>query len=350
MFFSTKKLLGLDIGSSSIKIAEVDVSRSGITLNSFSLIPTPANSVGTGDLTDIGSIKMAVQALLSEMKTKRKNVCTGMWGTAVIVKKITIPQMDKKVVKNQLRFEAEQYIPFDINNVSLAYHILPVSQSPDTMDVILVAAQNELVSQYTQVIQAAGLKPAVIDVSGFALANVFEANYGKFRNEIIGVLNFGANITNFVVVQAGEVVFCRDIPVGGSNYTNEISKVLGTTLQEAEGLKVNSSSKKDIPAEVHSIMATSNDQVSEEIRNSLEFLSASTNGIVPNRCFYTGGSAQNSGMIEALGRATGIPFEEMNPFQKVKVNSKKISPSYIQQIMPYTAIALGLGLRRLGDS
>lgn len=350
MFFSTKKLLGLDIGSSSIKIAEVDVSRSGITLNSFSLIPTPANSVGTGDLTDIGSVKMAVQALLSEMKTRRRNVCTGMWGTAVIVKKITIPQMDKKVVKNQLRFEAEQYIPFDINNVSLAYHILPTSQSPDTMDVILVAAQNELVSQYTQVIQAAGLKPAIIDVSGFALANVFEVNYGKFRNEVIGVLNFGANITNFVVVQAGEVVFCRDIPVGGASYSNEISKTLGITLQEAEGLKINSSSKKDTPAEVHSVMAASNDQVSEEVRNSLEFLSASTNGIVPNRCFYTGGSAQNSGMIDALGRTTGIPFEEMNPFQKVKVNSKKISPSYIQQIMPYSSIALGLGLRRLGDS
>lgn len=350
MFFSTKKLLGLDIGSSSIKIAEVDVSRSEVTLNSFSIIPTPPNSVGTGDLVDVGSLKMAIQALVSEIRSGRKNVCTGMWGTAVIVKKITIPQMDKKVIKNQLRFEAEQYIPFDISNVSLAYHVLPISQSPDTMDVILVAAQNELVAQYVQVIQTAGLKPGIIDVSGFALANVFEVNYGRFRHEIIGVLNFGANITNFVVVQAGEVVFCRDIPVGGLTYTTEISKALGVTIQEAEGLKVSSSSKRDIPAEVHSIMASSNDLISEEIRNTLEFLSASTNGVVPNRCFYTGGSAQNSGMIQALVQATGIAFEEMNPFQKIKVNSSKISPSFIQQIMPYSSIAMGLGLRRLGDS
>jgi type IV pilus assembly protein PilM len=349
MFFKSKKLLGLDIGSSSIKLAELNVTRSGATLTGFSMIPTPANSVGTGELTDIGSIKMAIQTLVAEIRTKRKNVCTGMWGTAVIVKKITIPQMDKKVVRNQLRFEAEQYIPFDINNVSLAHHILPTAQTPDTMDVVLVAAQNELVAQYSQVIQTAGLKPLIIDVSGFALANIFEANYGRFRNEIIGVLNFGANVINFVVIEAGEVVFCRDIPIGGSNYTNEISKSLGVTFHEAEGLKINSSMKKEVPAEVQQIVASVNDQVSEEIRNSLEFLSASSGGIVPSRCYYTGGSAQTEGLIETLVRSTGIPQEELNSFEKIKY-SKKLSSSFIQQIQPFSAIALGLGLREGGDS
>lgn len=350
MFFSTKKLLGLDIGSSSIKIAEVDVSRSSVTLNAFSLIPTPVNAVGTGDLLDLGSIKMAIEALVAEIKTRRKSICTGMWGTAVIVKKITIPRMDKKVVKNQLRFEAEQYIPFDINNVSLGFHILPASQTPDTMDVVLVAAQNELVAQYSQVVQSAGLKISIVDVSGFALANVFEANYGRFRKEIVGVMNFGSNVTNFVVLQAGEVVFCRDIPVGGNNYSNEISKGLGVTTLEAEGLKINSFSKKEVPVEVHSIIEATNEMVAEEIKNSLEFLSASTNGIVPNRCFFTGGSASTAGMVETIGRSTGIRFEEMDPFLKVKVNRKKISGSFAQEIQSVAAIAIGLGMREAGDT
>lgn len=350
MFFTKKKLLGLDIGTSSIKLAEVEIRRNEVVLNSFSMIPTPKNSVGTGEITDMGSIQLAIQSLVSEMKSKRKAICTGMWGTAVIVKKITIPRMDKKVVKAQLRFEAEQYIPFDINNVSLAYHLLPSSQTPDTMDVLLVAAQNELVSQYSQVIQTAGLKASIVDVSGFALANIFEANYGKMRSEIIGVLNFGASVTNFVVMQAGEVVFCRDIPVGGANFTYEISKSLGVTLQEAEGLKINSLARKEVPEDIHGIITNTNEIVTEEIRNSLEFLSASTNGIVPTKCYFTGGSAYTAGLVETVSRFTGIPFEEMNPFLKVKVNMKRNSPAYMQQILPFSSIAIGLGLRQMGDS
>lgn len=350
MFFSNKKILGLDIGSSSIKVAELDVSRSGAVLQSFSLIQTPAQAVGAGEITDIGAVQMAIQSLVNEIKTKRKLVCTGLWGTAVIVKKITIPRMDKKVVKAQLRFEAEQYIPFDINNVSLAHHILPTSQSVDTMDILLVAAQNELVSQYSQVISNAGLKISVIDVSGFALANAFEMNYGKFRNEIIGVMNFGANVTNFVVIQGGEVIFCRDIPIGGANFTNEISKGMGVTLQEAEVLKISSLNKKEIPEEISNIVNATNEMITDEIRNSLEFLSASNNGVVPQKCYFTGGSAYTLGLIEHMSQSVEIPFEEMNPFLRVKVNSRRISANYQQQILPFVSVAMGLGLRQTGDS
>lgn len=350
MLFKSKKVLGLDIGTSSIKIAELDVSRRGATLNSFGIASTPANSVAAGEITDVASVGIAVQGLFSEIQTRRKNVSTGMWGTAVIVKKITIPKMDRKLIQDQIRFEAEQYIPFDINNISLAHHVLSSSASDDTIDLLLIAAQNELVFQYTAVVESAGMKCSVLDVGGFALANCFEVNYGRFSRDVIGIFNFGASITNFVVIHNGDVVFCRDIPVGGQIYTNEIHKSLGISPQEAEALKLSAVSRREVPNEVHSIISSTNEMVTEEVRNSLDFLSATTNGLTLTRCFFTGGSSATTGLIENVSRVTGITFEPFNPFAKIKGNPKKFSRDYLNQISHFAAIAIGLGIRQVGDS
>lgn len=349
MFFKSKKVIGLDIGTSSIKLAEMDFSGKGAQLLSFGFAPTPPNAVSGGEIVDIASVGMAVQALINEVGSKRKNIATAMWGTAVIVKKITIPKMDKKMVKDQIRFEAEQYIPFDINNISLAHHILTGSSSPDTMDVLLIAAQNELVTQYTQVIEISGLTCGVLDVSGFALANSFELNYGKMPGEVIGILNFGASITNFVVIQNGEVIFCRDIPVGGANYTNEIHKAMGVTVPEAEALKLSAVSKREVPDDVHAVISATNEAVTEEIRSSLDFLSATTNGLTLTRCFYTGGSSSTSGLVDTVSRVTGIPMQPFNPFIRVKANPKKFSAEYLEQISSFAGVVTGLALREVGD-
>ncbi|WP_374032156.1 type IV pilus assembly protein PilM [Bdellovibrio bacteriovorus] len=316
----------------------------------FGFAPTPPNAVSGGEIVDIASVGIAIQQLINEVKTKRKSIATAMWGTAVIVKKITIPKMDRKLIKDQIRFEAEQYIPFDINNISLAHHILNSSASPDAMDILLIAAQNELVTQYTQVIEVSGLTCGVLDVSGFALANAFELNYGKIPGEVIGILNFGASITNFVVLQNGEVIFCRDIPVGGANYTNEIHKAMGVTVAEAEALKLSAISRREVPDEVHSIISATNEAVTEEIRSSLDFLSATTNGLVLSRCFYTGGSSATSGLVETVSRVTGILMEPFNPFLRVKANPKKFSPEYLDQISSFAGVVTGLALREQGDA
>jgi type IV pilus assembly protein PilM len=348
MFFKSNKVIGLDIGTSSIKLAEMDFSAKGAQLLSFGFVPTPANAVSGGEIQDIAGVGVAIQSLLSEIKSKRKIASTAVWGTAVIVKKITIPKMDKKLIQDQIRFEAEQYIPFDINNISLAHHILSTGHSADTMDILLIAAQNEIVGQYTQVIELGGLSCGVLDVSGFALANSFEMNYGKFMGEAVGLLNFGAAITNFVVVQNGEVVFCRDIPVGGADYTNEIHKAMGVTVGEAEALKLSAVSRRDVPDEVHSVISATNESVAEEIRSSLDFLSATTNGLVLSRAYYTGGSSVTSGLAETISRVANVQTELFNPFNRIKANVKKFSPEYLQQISPYAGVVTGLGLRKLG--
>jgi len=350
MFFGSKKVIGLDIGTSSIKMAELEVGKGGVTLQSFALAPTPANSVATGEISNAGLVSGAIAGIFSELKTKRKTISTGLWGTSVIVKKITIPKMERKLIKDQIRFEAEQYIPFDVNNISLDYYLLSRSTTPDTLDVLLVAAQNEVVNQYISTISMSGLKTSVVDVSGFALANTFEMNYGRYPNENIAVFNFGSSITNFVVVGQGEVIFCRDIPVGGANYTNEISKNMGVSLNEAEALKVSASARREVPEEVHSIISATSEAVIDEIKNSLDFLSATTNGTTLNRCFYTGGGSATSGLIDSLTKSTGMPFESLNCFRRIKYNPRRFSPAYLQQIVSYSAVAMGLGARQGDDS
>ena len=238
MFFSQKKILGLDIGTSSIKIAEIDAGRRGVTLNKFTVVPIADGAVVGGEILDGTAVTQVIQGACRQAKTKRKNVCAGMWGTSVIVKKISMPRMDDKVVAEQIKWEAEQYIPFDINEISLEYHILKSMRGAgENMEVLLVAAKQEFVFRYLEVIENAGLKCSLIDVSGFALANCFEFNYG-ITNEPTALLNIGAGVTNFVVVDRGEVIFSRDVSVGGMNYTNDIHKGMGVSVPEAESLKI----------------------------------------------------------------------------------------------------------------
>lgn len=349
MFFKSKKVIGIDIGSSSLKLAELDVSKSGAVLHQFRLFPTPPNAINNGEVADAAALGSAIRGLISEAGSKRKLACAGMWGMSVIVKKITMPKMDRKLLGDQIRYEAEQYIPFDINNVSLAHHVLASSGAPDTLDVLLIAAQNEFAANYRQSLEIAGLECKILDVNGFALANSFELNYGRVAGENIGLLNFGASVTNFVVISNGEVVFCRDVPVGGSNYTNEISKGLSVSFGEAEMLKLSAVARQEVPDEVISLMAATNETVAEEIRNSLDFLNATTNGLTLNRCLISGGASMTTGLTEAVARVSGLGLETFNPFARVKSSAKKMEPGELERMAPFAAVAVGLGLRQVGD-
>ncbi len=348
MFFSANKILGLDIGSSSIKVAELDVSKSGAKLVNFGMIQTPPNSINGGDIADVNSLAVAVKTVCAEIKAKRKNAAVGMFGTAVIVKKITIPRIDMKLVSEQVKWEAEQYIPFDVNSISLAHHVINPKSDAETMDILLIAAQNELVAEYYQLVQSADLKLGVLDVSAFALANVFEFNYGR-SSGAVGLLNLGSAITNFVVVANGEVVFCRDMPIGGQNYTNDIHKEMGVSLPEAESLKLSAASGGAVPDEVHSVLSSTTEIITEEIRNSFDFFAGSSGGLNVSQVYYTGGAAATPGLIRNLTQATRLNLEWLNPFLRVTSGNKKISTMYLDQITPFCAVAFGLGLRKMGD-
>ncbi len=350
MFFRSKKVIGLDIGTSTIKLAELKVSRSGAVLQSFRIAPTPANAVAGGEILDTSQLATAIRLLYNESGSRVKNIATGLWGTSVIVKKITMPLIkDNKAFRDSVRLEAEQYIPFDINNLQLGYSILPSSTTNEVMDVLLVAAQNEIVQQYLTTSENAGLKCKILDVSAFALANCFEFNYGRNETDNIALLNFGSSITNFVVLSKGDIIFTRDIPIGGLVYTHEISKTMGVSQQEAEMLKLSASARQEVPDEVLSVISATNQTVAEEIRNSFDFLFATTNGLNIKTCYITGGTSSIAGLSESVARATGLTVEMMNPFLRIQ-NAPSNNLLAPHQISQFSAIAMGLALRTVGDA
>lgn len=349
MLFRSRKVIGIDIGSSSIKIAEMDVSKSGGVLRSLGYLSTPPGAISGGDIANPQILSQSIERILKQAKIHTKQAASALYGTAVIVKKITIPKVDKKLLDQQIRFEAEQYVPFDLNEITLAYHVLKQSAQPDTLDVLLIAAQNALVGQYANVVLGAKLSLSVLDVAGFALANCFELNYGRQPGQTLALLNVGASVTHFVVIHDGEVIFVRDLPIGGSQYSTEISKELGVSFQEAESLKLSAVAKKEVPPEVHTVMSTVSDNVTEEIRNSFDFFSASVAGLSISQCFYTGGSASIPNLISQASAATQIKFQPLNPFLKVKP-SKSINLQMMQQLSSFSAIVVGLAMRKVDDA
>jgi type IV pilus assembly protein PilM len=344
-----KKLIGLDIGSSTIKMAELEVRGSSARLLSFNFLPTPQGAVAAGDIANVGAVAETVLMLKQKIKSKTSLVSLGLWGTSVIIKKISMPRVETKLIPQQVSWEAEQYIPFDPSEISLSYHLIHGPPNAETMDVLLVAAQNAIINQFSSAINAAGLGVGVLDVCGFALANCFELNYGRILGQTIALINIGSNTTNFVALYNGEVVFSRDVPFGGANYTLEIHKELGITIPEAEALKLSATSGGDVPDQVHQIIASINSNAIEEMRTSFDYFAASVPGLAVGKCYFTGGSSSIPGLISGISSSVGIQFEPLNPFLKVKP-PPGFTPEYLQQLAPYSAIVIGLAMREAGDS
>ncbi len=344
--FGSNKLVALDIGTSSIKLAEIDQTSRGPILRKFGVYPLNPGIVDGGEIQDVGGVGQAIESLLKIAKSKRKQAVTGMWGNSVIVKKIAMPKMEPKLVAEQIKWEAEQYIPFDVNEISLEHHIL--EGGAENMDVLLVAAKQEYLFRFLECLESGGLKCAIMDVAGFALANVFELNYGKLDGAV-ALLNIGAGLTNFVIVEKGQVIFCRDINVGGTIYTNEIAKGMGVSPEEAESLKVSASMGQAVPDEVNSIIAATTEQVIQEFQNSFEFYAATAGGSPITKLFVSGGSIYLPGLVEQIAQTTGLPFEMINSFSKLQYDQKAFTPDYIEQIKAISPVVLGLALRRKTD-
>ncbi len=343
--FEKKKILGLDIGSHSIKLAELDVGRGGSTLNAFAMLPTPPNAFDTGDILDTSAIAEVVRNLIRQIKTKRNRVAVGLGGSSVIVKLITIPKMDENLISEQIRWEAEQYIPYDINEVNLGFEV--VRKNPETMDLLLVAAVHAHVMKYAEMTQLAAVNCETVDVNGFALANCFYQNYGKMEGQNIALLNVGDAASSLVISENGVVVFSRDIPVGGATYTQDLQKALDVSDEEAESLKL-SLTTGEAPEEALQTVSNTHDVVVDEIKASFDFYFNTSKNAKVDKLFVTGGASKTSGFIDKLSAFQKA--EKLNPFFSVKVNTKNISQSYQEQIADFAAVAVGLGLRKAGDN
>jgi len=350
MFFGAKKIVAIDIGTSSIKLAEMDSTRKGWTLNKFGVVTLNQGWVKDGEILEPQAVAETLKTLIQSVKCKRKNVATGIFGNGVIVKRISMAPIEENLISEAIKWEAEQYIPFEISEAAIDYHLIgKESRNPgDNLDIILVGAKQEFVFRFIETVESANLKCSILDVSGFALANCFEANYGKVDG-LTAILNIGAGVTNLVIVQKGEVIFSRDSMVGGLTYTNELHKAMGVSLAEAESLKISASVGQEVPPEVNSVLSSTTEQVVDEIRNAFEFFIATGGGGRVNKIYVTGGSIFIPKLVEEVSAAVGVPFEVLNPFQVVTFDEKALTSDYIQQIQSICPVAIGLAMRSMKE-
>jgi type IV pilus assembly protein PilM len=349
--FQSKNVIGIDIGTTYIKLAELNVSRKGAKLTRFAFVPTPPGCLDRGEIVNPGALSEALKAVFKQSKSKTKLVATGIWGTAVIVKKITLSGVEEKFIRDIIRDEAEQYIPFDLNDINLEYFVLKNRpRSIESLDLLLIGAQKDFIFKYAETIESSGLQCAVVDVSGFALANCFQLSYGQLPGEVVAILNFGASVTNFVIIDNGDVVFSRDVPVGGLSYTSDIQKQMAVSIDEAEALKMSLSRGEPVPEQVSSIVQATNDVVIEEISRSLDFYNTTASESPIHKFFITGGASLTPNLKESFQAAVNSPVNYMDPFSGIQYDPKSFSDDQLQTIAPFASVAMGLASRKVGDA
>lgn len=351
MFRRAKSLVGLDIGSSAVKAVELKPSGKVYKVTAFGSEPVPPDSIVDGAIIDGAAVAEAIRKLFDGRHIKTKDVAASLSGNAVIVKKITLPVMTEAELAESIYWEAEQYIPFDIQDVNLDYQILDTGDTggKGTMDVLLVAAKKEKIADYTGVISQAGRAAVVVDVDAFALQNAYEVNYGIEPSSVVVLLNAGASATNINILNGDQSVFTRDISIGGNAYTEALQKELSLPFELADQLK------RGLPVDgvtfddARPVLRAVSENVMLEIQKTFDFFKATASSDRIDRIMVSGGASRAEGFTEMLGERFEAPIEPFDPFKRVAFDVKKFNVESAADVAPTVAVAVGLALRRVGD-
>jgi type IV pilus assembly protein PilM len=346
----SKAVVGLDIGSSAVKAVELKVSGKGFKVAAFAVEPVPPDSIVDGAIIDGTAVADAIRRLFENKAFKTKEVAASLSGNAVIVKKISLPVMTEAELAESIYWEAEQYIPFDIQDVNLDYQILDNGRGPDskgTMDVLLVAAKKEKIADYLGVITQAGRTAVVVDVDAFALQNAYETNYGLEPQSVVVLLNAGASAININILAGEQSVFTRDISSGGNAYTEAVQKELNLPFESAELLKKGEAVDGVTFDEVKPVLHAMTENVLLEIQKTFDFFKATASSDRIDRIVLSGGASRVDGFAQALEERFGAPVETFDPFRKIAFEKKLgiTDPA----IIATAAVAVGLALRKAGD-
>jgi type IV pilus assembly protein PilM len=344
--------VGLDIGSSALKAVELRPSGKGYKVVGFATEPVPHDSIVDGAIVDSGAVADAIRRLLESGAFKTKEVVASLSGSAVIVKKISLPVMTDAELAESIYWEAEQYIPFDVQDVNLDYQILDPGTKADSkgsMDVLLVAAKKDRIADYAGVIAQAGRVPVVIDVDAFALQNAYEVNYGARTGGIVVLLNAGASAVNINIMSGDQSLFTRDISIGGNTYTEAIQRELSLSFDVAERAKKGEPIEGVRPEDVRSVLHAVTENLLLEIQKTFDFFKTTASWDQIDSILLSGGASAVDGLAQALEDRFGAPVEPFDPFRKVMFDQAKAGASGGDRLAQTAAVAVGLALRRAGD-
>ena len=348
----SKAAAGLDIGSTSVKAVELKTTGKSYRVSAIASEPVPPDAIVDGAIMDGAAVADAIRRLFANKAFTAKDVAFSLSGNAVIVKKISLPVMTDAELAESIFWEAEQYIPFDIQDVNLDYQILDHGTGPTskgTMDVLLVAAKKDKIADYMGVIAQAGRQPIVVDVDAFALQNAYEVNYGLDPLSVVVLLNAGASAINMNIIAGEQSLFTRDISIGGNAYTEAVQKELSLPFDAAEQLKkgvpVNGTKFEDVRPALHAMT----ENVLVEINKTFDFFKATAATDRLDRIVLSGGASRVDGFAHALQERFGAGVEHFDPFRQISFDPHRLGIADADDVTPTAAVAVGLALRRTAD-
>jgi type IV pilus assembly protein PilM len=344
-----KSLVGLDIGSSSVKAVELQGKPGALSLASLGFAPLQPDTVVDGQIMELNDVSHVISSVFQSQQIKTERVAAGVSGSSVIVKNIIVPQMTREELEESIDWHAEEHIPFDISDVSLDYQV--VGSGPDSLHVLMAACKRDFVANLKQAIQLAGKQPAIIDVDAFALQNCYEVNYQPPDDLVVALLNIGASTMNINILKGTRSVFTRDVSVGGNQYTALLQKELGMTYEQAEVMKRGgagqSPDESGEEADVEGVLETVSDMLALEISKTFDFYRATADDheAAVQRILISGGGSKLKGLPEFLAQRFEIVVERLDPFRRISVDARRFDPDYMREVVPEMAVAVGLALR-----
>jgi type IV pilus assembly protein PilM len=355
------QLIGLDIGCHSIKLVEIDDSKKGRILKNFGIVGLPFNAIVEGSIKEMEVVSSAIKDLCRNLKIRNKNVATSISGFSVIVKKITLTNKEESELEATIQDEAEQYIPFDISEVNLDFDIMSggieskevpeeegEKEGAGQMEVMLVAAKKDIVEDYVNVLDLAGLNAVVLDVDAFALQNAFGIGSDK-QEGCYALVNVGAEEIGINAIKNDISLFTRDSSFGGSQITEAIMSQFSVSFEEAEKIKLGGTKKEKDKGILEEIFVSVITEWVQEIKRALDFVAGTYPDETIEKVLLSGGSCRIPDFKKYLELETGIPVEELNPFANLIINEKLFDPKYLKYMAPQAAVAVGLALRSIGD-
>ena len=349
MFFSRKiEPIALDIGSTFIKLVQLKGSKGNYHLVKFGVVPLPPEVIVEGAVMDAGRVVDAIKELLTAQQVKTKEVVISVSGSSVIIKRIAVADMSEEELSESIKWEAEQYIPFSIDDVNVDFQKIGPGAQEGQADVLLVAVKKDKINDYINLVKEAGLEPVVLDVDAFALANMYELNY-QMEAGIIALLNIGASVMNINILKDGMSIFTRDITVGGNRYTEALQRDFGLTYEDAEKVKRGETVEGQDKEQIASVMAAVTEDIVGETQRSFDFFRSTTGSENVTRVLVSGGCARIGDFTSILSQRIEIPVEITSPFKNIKIDPKHFDPALLQEAGPQSAVAVGLALRRPGD-
>jgi type IV pilus assembly protein PilM len=342
---AVSKIIGLDIGSNSVKIVEIDRSKKGYELQYVGLAPLPDGAIAEKSIKKADVVGNAVRALHG-LSSRNKQVAVSLSGKAVIIKQVTMTSMSDAQLEKQIQMEAEPYIPFDIKDVNLDFFIMgDRPEKEGAMEVVLVAAKKDYMGEYMDLLKSLGLIPVVVDVDPFALEVMYEFCYPNVQEEIVALVNVGASTMNINILKSGASQYTRDLPLGGDSITREIMRFFDVSYERAENIKRGAQLDKINARNLRKIFQRSVDYFVSELQKILDFFSTNVSYDPIQKIFLSGGAAPTYGLVQTIESELNIPVEIIDPFRSLKVNEKVFDMDYLNSIGAQMAVAVGLALR-----